>query len=130
MKKAFHITDILTVTTPFLVSNRHMTGVYEILNFMTADNLFTHQLPRAAEACRPVLLEQFPQLAKYTDELADLPYDKRCDHALLIAALEGETLEVTPLDDWAMRTDTWEVRNPIKEAVEMFGADKVIGVTP
>lgn len=29
---------------------------------MTDDNLFTHQLPRAAGECAPLLLEQHPQL--------------------------------------------------------------------
>ncbi len=60
-KKKFHIGDILSITTGRLVSNRHIDGVYDILNFMTGDNLFTHQLPRAAEECRPSLIGQFPQ---------------------------------------------------------------------
>lgn len=37
--KAFHIGDVLTVTTGRLVSPRHMYGVYEILNFLTGDRL-------------------------------------------------------------------------------------------
>lgn len=42
----FHLGDILSVTTGCLLSPRRMEGVYDILNFMTADNLFTHQLGR------------------------------------------------------------------------------------
>jgi len=45
--KDFHISDILSITDGRLVSTRHMDGIYEILNFMTGDNLFTHQLPRS-----------------------------------------------------------------------------------
>lgn len=61
--KTFHLGDILTVTTGRLVSPRHMDGVYDILNWMTGDNLFTHQLPRANEECAPHLLAQHPDLA-------------------------------------------------------------------
>jgi hypothetical protein len=61
--RAFHIGDILTITTGRLVSPDHMDGVYRILNWMTGDNLFTHQLPRACAECAPSLRQQFPDLA-------------------------------------------------------------------
>src|SRR4051812_24177917 len=60
--KQFHISDVLSVTTGRLVSSRHMDGIYEILNFLTGDNLFTHQLPRAMRECEPWLKTQFPKL--------------------------------------------------------------------
>ena len=60
--KTFHISDVLSVTTGRLVSSRHMGGIYEILNFLTGDNLFTHQLPRAMKECLPWLRTQFPNL--------------------------------------------------------------------
>jgi len=59
----FHLGDILSVTTGRLVSPRHMDGIYDILNFMTGDNLFTHQLPRACRECEGPLLAQHPDLA-------------------------------------------------------------------
>lgn len=61
--REFDLGDILSITTDRLVSPRHIDGVYDILNFMTGDNLFTHQLPRAQDECRPRLLEQHPALA-------------------------------------------------------------------
>ena len=61
--RTFHLGDILTVTTERLVSPRHMDGLYDLLNHMTGDNLFTHQLPRAADECKPALLAQHPDLA-------------------------------------------------------------------
>lgn len=59
----FHLGDILSITTGYLVSPDHMGGVHKILDFMTGGSLFTHQLPRASEACKPALLAQFPELA-------------------------------------------------------------------
>ena len=60
--KTFHISDVLSVTTGRLVSSRHMEGIYEILNFLTGDDLLTHQLPRAIKECEPWLRTQFPKL--------------------------------------------------------------------
>jgi hypothetical protein len=60
---ALPLGDVLTITTGALVSRDHMDGVYRILNYMTGDNLFTHQLPRAMDEARPVILAQHPWLA-------------------------------------------------------------------
>jgi hypothetical protein len=62
MTKQFHLGDILSITTGRVVSPRHMDGIYDILNYMTGDNLFTHQLPRASNECRPYLVMEMPWL--------------------------------------------------------------------
>ena len=64
MKKKFHLGTNLTITHDKLLSPDLMTGVYDILNFMTGDNLFTHQLPRAMRECKPSLFKQLPFLKK------------------------------------------------------------------
>jgi len=64
--KKFHLSDILSITTYKLVSNRHMEGVYDILNYMTDSSIYTHEIPRAMEICKPKLLQQFPQLKNET----------------------------------------------------------------
>jgi len=63
MSRDFHLGDILSITTGRLVSPRHIGGVHDILNYMTGDNLFTHQLPRAMRECQGPLLAQHPDLA-------------------------------------------------------------------
>ena len=62
--RKFHLGDILSIVPGYLVSPRLIDGVYDILNFMTGDNLFTHQLPRAARECEAHLLAQFPFLSE------------------------------------------------------------------
>ncbi|MCC5574523.1 hypothetical protein IMZ11_02570 [Microtetraspora sp. AC03309] len=62
----FHLGDILTIITECLVTPNGVDGIYQILNWMTGDNLFTHQLPRAARECAPDLLRQHPDLAAIT----------------------------------------------------------------
>jgi hypothetical protein len=68
MSKSFHIGDILSITTGKLVSPNHIDGIYKILDFMTGDQLFTHQLPKASEECKPFLVAQMPWLAEISAE--------------------------------------------------------------
>ncbi|MCL2439102.1 MAG: hypothetical protein FWD15_01165 [Alphaproteobacteria bacterium] len=61
-KKEFTLAQILNITTGYLVSDGRIDDVYDVLNFMTGDDLMTHSLPRATEFAKPFLLKQFPQL--------------------------------------------------------------------
>jgi hypothetical protein len=56
----FSLGEVLTITTGHLLCE--MNGVYRILNFITADTLYTHQLPRAMQESSSWLLAQFPEL--------------------------------------------------------------------
>lgn len=97
MTKNFDISDVLTITNGALVSTRHMDGVYDILNFMTGESLYTHALIRAAEVCKPALLKQFPSLvedskAKVTPQnFKKWLKDMRVKH--------GDVFPVAPLSD-------------------------------
>lgn len=119
--REFDLADILSITTGRLLSHQHMGGVYEILNHLTGDDLMTHQLPRAADTCRPALIEQHPFLADLTPPDGDVPLDRLM--AWLAEAEEqyGYRLPVAPLAVWVHR-------NPIEELVEMVGADRVVPV--
>jgi hypothetical protein len=102
MSRAFHLGDVLSITTERLVSPNHMDGVHEILDYLTGDTLFTHQLPRAMGECNPALLAQHPQLAEVQvpDDLGDSDDPVAEVAAWLAGQVEqyGETLEVAPLD--------------------------------
>ena len=74
----FHISDILTVMSGKMVSIRNMDGLYAILNYMCNDNLFTHQIVRCMQECRPYLEKQFPQFrAINVDDLTDSNHFER-----------------------------------------------------
>jgi hypothetical protein len=115
MNKLFHISDILTVTTGRLVSTRHMDGVYEILNYMTGDDLFTHQLPGATRICKKELLIQYPQLSdvEVRDFLNKEDVFKWVD---LMVIKYGETLPVTPLESWNHKDPIDELKEIRKDA--------------
>jgi hypothetical protein len=95
--RTFALGDILTITTECMLSRDGIGAVYEILNWMTRDNLFTHQLPRAAQECAPHLLKQHPDLAAVTvPEFGD---DEQAVWAWLDEQIRrfGETRPVAPL---------------------------------
>lgn len=100
--KSFHLGDILSITTERLVSPRHIDGVYDILNWMTGDNLFTHQLPRASRECQGPLLAQHPDLAavevpdSFGDDTATAQATVETWLAAQVARF-GEYREVAPL---------------------------------
>jgi hypothetical protein len=115
--RTFPLADILSITTGRLLSRRHMDGIYDILNFMTGDNLMTHQLPRAAGACRGPLLEQHPQLdGVEPPDGIDVP-----DLMAWLTNAEreyGESLPVAPAAGW-------EHRDPVEELCDKVGAENV-----
>jgi hypothetical protein len=114
---------ILTVTTGRLVSRRHVDGIYDILNFMTGDNLFTHQLPRGMDECAPSLRVQFPDLAAV--EVPEGVNSEETVYAWLDGqvAIHGETREVVPL-----RAEEHTYIDPITEIRKMAPHAEVIAI--
>lgn len=109
----FDLGDILSITTGYLVSPRHMAGVYDILDYMTEDKLFTHQIPRVATLCKGPLLEQHPELArvlvpKWGPEIGEQVFAWLDEQKKIY----GETLSVEPLEEYTHL-------NPIEELIEI-----------
>ena len=121
-RKNFHIGDILTVTTGRLVSPRHIDGVYDILNWMTGDNLFTHQLPRASRECEQPLRAQFPDLAAVVP-----PEDFGGEQGVFLWLAEqvdqfGATRDVAPLAaDEHTRIDPFTEMRMVAPQAEVIG---------
>lgn len=120
--RVFPLADILTMTTGLLLSHRHMDGVYDIANWMTGDDLMTHQLPRAGAVCGPALLAQHPNLAGV------VPSPDLDEHNLRTWLRDaerehGDELPVTPL-----APGVWGHQDPIEELCDMVGAERVIVV--
>jgi hypothetical protein len=117
--REFHLGDILSVTGEKLVSPKGIGGVYEILNYMTGDNLFTHQLIRAREVARPEILKQHPQLAAVDESGCNS--DNYRDWLAEQVKQFGETLSVEPLS-------TWKVVDPITELASMAPGKPILVV--
>jgi hypothetical protein len=120
--KRFHIGDVLSAYSGFLVSNRHMAGVYDTLNFLTGDNLYTHALPRAMDECHGWLERMHPILK----EIDCSGLNPQTLPAWLdgIVAKYGETLELRPLPD-----EGHEFREPTEELESMVDKDRIVKVS-
>jgi hypothetical protein len=71
MTKDFHLSDVLSVSTGYLISNRGMRGIYDIMNHVFEDSLSTIGLMMMADKARDEVLRQHPQLVVVNDELAE-----------------------------------------------------------
>lgn len=115
----FTLGEVLSVTTGTLLCE--IGRVYAILNHMTGDNLYTHQLPRASRECAPHLLERFPHLKVVNvegvgrDNWATWLHDQILEY--------GNEFEVDPLPPHAH-----EFIDPISELAEKVHPDKIIEV--
>ena len=58
--KIFSIEPILTVVTGKLLCEHNM--LYEILSHITGDNIYTHEIPVAANFCNIWILANYPNL--------------------------------------------------------------------
>lgn len=121
--REFATADVLSTVTGRLMGK--MDGVYQVLNWMTGESVFTHQIPRISREAQPVIVAMHPQLQQAIDEAE----------------------QVTP-DNWRVWLQTWEDRygptiavpkfthetheriDPLSEAAEHFPPDKILVEKP
>jgi hypothetical protein len=58
--KTFTLGQVLTVTSGKMLCEGGMKDLYEILNYLTGDEIYTHQIPSALDQCRPYVLSSYP----------------------------------------------------------------------
>lgn len=68
--KKFHLGDILSITTGTLLSTEKvpMDGVFNILNFISNDDIPLSMLPLAAEKYTPLLIKELSFLKEIKEE--------------------------------------------------------------
>jgi hypothetical protein len=120
-KQWFHLGEILSVTTGRLVAPSGMAGVHALLDYMTGDTLFTHQLPRAVDHCAPALLEQHPDLVG-----VDLP--DGVEGADPVAAWLAQQVATFGTERAVAPALGWLRKNPLTELVEMAPGKPIIAV--
>lgn len=121
--REFHIGDVLSVTTDRLVSPRRMEGIYDILNFMAGESVYTHQIPRVGLEAAKTLVQQHPFLSDINAK--DISKENWRDWLDEIIAKYGERLMIAP-----MTQDQHERIDPLSELAEMFHPDQIIVVEP
>ncbi len=132
----FHIGTVLSVTAGFLLAPEpRMKNVYKILNYMTGDDLFTHQLPRALGEVRPEINKQLP----WTTNAKCLEMCRNLEQRL--EELKGDREKTTEIVDWFVADMgkrfgeyheleavpfSVEHRDPIEELASMVPREKII----
>lgn len=118
MQVTFDLGAVLSVTTDKLLCP--LGDLYGILNYLTGDSLYTHQLRRAADACRPHVLQQYPEL----DDVDTSGVTPENWQEFLDGQKQrfGDAVPLAPLPEW-------EHKDPVDEAVELAGEDKVMVMT-
>lgn len=111
--------ELITVAVGWLFCP--IERVYEILNFLTGDNLFTHQLPRAFRACEPHLNKQYPWLAEIN---RDLPTPERFELVRKLASAHPGPHELQSI------SATWLSLDPLQELAQMVDPSKIIVCSP
>lgn len=105
---------VLTVSTGRFLCENGFEDLYKLLNHMTGESLYTHQLVRASEVAKVYLWREFPELINVT--VPDEFENEDEIWAWLNAQKEtlGETFDVSPLPEGAYLS-----QDPIVELIAM-----------
>lgn len=141
-EKKFPLRVVLTVTTGRLLTeskgerNNGIGDLYQLLDHMTGDSAFTHQLGRFADECKPWLLQWFPELEMDAESLPHL------DRLISEAPTDRTSSQINAWLAWAearyslkptysigqIPHDDHERKHPYDELVAMRGTDDGIVV--
>lgn len=115
----------MSAATGRLVSPRHIGGVYDILGFMSGQELMTHQLPRVSRECEPSLRAQHPELCA-----VEIPDDLDTEVKVLAWLVtlypqfgEAVSVKALPLEDHTVIDPIAEFKmvNPTARVIEIGG---------
>lgn len=128
--KAFPAEYVFTVITGVLMApdsaeGNGIGGVYEILNWMTDESVFTHQLPRISREATPVIVEMHPTLQQAIDEAGQITPENWREWRDRWIDRYGPEIVVPK-----MTTDQHERIDPLSELVEKVHPDRIIQIAP
>jgi hypothetical protein len=115
MKKTFKLEEVLSAIQGRLLCP--ISKVYEVLNFLTGDNLYTHQLPRAGRVCQDPVFNQHPFLRDI--DVTGISPENWEEQLSAIKAKYPNEIELTPLSEY-------QIIDPIEEMEQTVGKDRVI----
>ena len=121
-QRTFRASDILTVTTGYFLSddpNDEFGILYNLLNYLTGDNLYTHQLGRVADECAPYLRDQFKWAAEFDD--IDISPSNYLEISKMANDKYGRELSVHPIP-----MDDHDVIDPLTELLKMAPHAKIL----
>jgi hypothetical protein len=119
--KEFATVDVLSTITGRLMGD--IGGVYEVLNWMTGESVFTHQLPRIGREATPVVVAAHPTLQQAVDEAEQVNQENYKEWRQRWEDRYGPTIAVPKFG-----ADTHESIDPMSELAEKVHPDKIITI--
>lgn len=119
--KLFSTHDVMSVVTGRLMGG--IGGVYEVLNWMTGESLFTHQLPRVGREAVPVILAMHPHLASAIEDAEQVTPENFQDWRDRWVDRFGPQIAVPTMNE-----DQHERIDAISELAEIVPPDRIIVV--
>lgn len=113
--------DVLGTITGVLIGD--IGGIYQVLNWMTGESVFTHQLPRISREATPVLVAAHPLLQQAVDEAKQVTPENWKQWRQTWEDRYGPTIAVPKFS-----ADTHERIDPISELAEKVHPDKIIAI--
>ena len=110
------IFDLGTVMS--LVSGKRFTSmekIYDALNFLTQSEIYTHQIPRAIDACTKHIIKTYPELAGIGDDVIINDEEECMKFISDLKMVFGDEFVLEPLPK-----EEYMPKNPIEEAVEIM----------
>lgn len=111
--KQFDLGAILNITTGILFTS--MDDVYEVLNYLTGDSIFTHQIPRVMDVAKPYVLSLHPELEGVGVDVAINSFEDAKAFVDEQKKIYGNKLSLTSMS----KTDGYSHADPIEEAIEI-----------
>lgn len=117
--KEFQTSAVLGVVTGSLLGP--IGDIYEVLNWMTGESVFTHQLPRICREAGPVILAMHPTLSEAVSEAEQVTPDNWREWLTKWEDRYGPTIAV-PL----LNADQHERIDPLSELAEKMHPDRIV----
>lgn len=119
--KEFATRDVLSTVTGMLMGD--IGGVYQVLNWMTGESVFTHQIPRISREAIPVVLAAHPTLQQAIDEATQVTPENFASWRDTWEDRYGPTISVPKFN-----ADSHESIDPMSELAEKIHPDKIVSV--
>ncbi|AMS41224.1 DUF7736 domain-containing protein [Aminobacter aminovorans] len=119
LTKDFTTEAVLSVLTGRLLCD--IGGIYEVLNWMTGESLYTHQLPRVGREAEPVILGMHPHLAEAVAEADQVNAENYAAWSAKWKARYGESIAIPRFN-----IAEHERIDPMSELAEKAHPDRIV----
>jgi cytochrome c len=122
-ERTFELLDVISATSGYLVTDKGIGAVYDVLNFMTGESIYTHQIPRVSREARAAILVYHPWLAEVFEESKSVTKDNWREFATKWESEHGIGITVRQ-----MTVHEHERIDPRSELVEMVHPSRIIEI--